>query len=76
MIPPRATKTLRNVRSAWGKEQRVDIKNDQIAESQVNLMVTFALDDQPQPGGSRSPASIRIGKRFSAGVSGHENLGS
>jgi flavin-binding protein dodecin len=41
----RATKTLRNVRSAWVKEQRVDIRNDQIAEYQVNLMVTFVLDD-------------------------------
>ena len=41
----RATKTLRNVRSAWIKEQRVDIRNDQIAEYQVNLMVTFILDD-------------------------------
>jgi len=41
----RATKTLRNVRSAWIKEQRVDIKDDQIAEYQVNLMVTFILDD-------------------------------
>jgi dodecin len=41
----RATKTLRNVRSAWVKEQRIDIKNDQIAEYQVNLMVTFVLED-------------------------------
>ncbi len=41
----RATKTLRNVRSAWVKEQRVDIKGDQIVEYQVNLMVTFILDD-------------------------------
>jgi flavin-binding protein dodecin len=41
----RSTKTLRNVRSAWVKEQRVDIKNDLIAEYQVNLMVTFVLDD-------------------------------
>jgi flavin-binding protein dodecin len=41
----RATKTLRNVRSAWVKEQRVDIKGDKIAEFQVNLMVTFVLDD-------------------------------
>ena len=41
----RATKTLRNVRSAWVKEQRVDIKDNQIAEYQVNLMVTFVLDD-------------------------------
>ena len=41
----RATKTLRNVRSAWVKEQRVDIKDGRIAEYQVNLMVTFILDD-------------------------------
>jgi flavin-binding protein dodecin len=41
----RATKTLRNVRSAWVKEQRVDIKDDKIAEYQVNLMVTFVLED-------------------------------
>lgn len=41
----RSTKTLRNVRSAWVKEQRVDVKNDRIAEYQVNLMVTFVLDD-------------------------------
>jgi hypothetical protein len=41
----RATKTLRNVRSAWVKEQRVDIRGDQINEYQVNLMVTFVLDD-------------------------------
>ena len=40
----RATKTLRNVRSAWIKEQRVDIRGDRIAEYQVNLMVTFVLD--------------------------------
>jgi flavin-binding protein dodecin len=41
----RATKTLRNVRSAWVKEQRVDIKNDKVTEYQVNLMVTFVLED-------------------------------
>ncbi|MEP6638546.1 MAG: dodecin family protein [Chloroflexota bacterium] len=41
----RATKTLRNVRSAWVKEQRVDVKDGRIAEYQVNLMVTFILDD-------------------------------
>ena len=40
----RATKTLRNVRSAWVKEQRVSIENDRISEYQVNLLVTFVLD--------------------------------
>jgi len=41
----RATKTLRNVRGAWIKEQRVDIRDGQITEYQVNLMVTFVLED-------------------------------
>ena len=41
----RASKTLRNVRGAWIKEQRVDIRDNAITEYQVNLMVTFVLDD-------------------------------
>ncbi len=41
----RATKTLRNVEGAWVKEQRVDIQDGKITEYQVNLMVTFVLDD-------------------------------
>jgi dodecin len=41
----RATKTLRNVRSAWVKEQRVEITGDRISEYQVNLLITFVLDD-------------------------------
>lgn len=41
----RSAKTLRNVRGAWVKEQRVDVKDGKITEYQVNLMVTFVLDD-------------------------------
>jgi hypothetical protein len=41
----RATKTLRNVKSAWVKEQRVDIENGRVVDYQVNLLVTFVLDD-------------------------------
>jgi hypothetical protein len=41
----RAGQTLRNVRSAWVKEQQVRVENGLIAEYQVNLMVTFVLDD-------------------------------
>ncbi len=41
----RATKTLRNVRSAWIKEQQVKVDNGSITEYQVNLLVTFVLDD-------------------------------
>jgi flavin-binding protein dodecin len=42
----RANKTLRNVRSAWIKDQQVRVKNDgSIKEYQVNMMVTFVIDD-------------------------------
>jgi dodecin len=42
----RASKTLRNVRGAWIKEQEVKCgENGKITEYKVNLMVTFVLDD-------------------------------
>ncbi len=44
----RATKTIRNVRSAWVKEQQIRIENDSIVEYQVNLMITFVLDEASQ----------------------------
>ena len=41
----RASKTLRGVNSAWIKEQRVDVKDGKIQGYQVNMMVTFVLDE-------------------------------
>jgi flavin-binding protein dodecin len=41
----RASKTLRNVRSAWIKEQRLDLTDGKITGYQVNMMVTFIIDD-------------------------------
>jgi len=41
----RANKTLRNVRSAWIKEQSVDIEDGGIVAYRVNMLVTFVLDD-------------------------------
>jgi hypothetical protein len=41
----RANKTLRNVRSAWIKEQQVHVTQGSIIEYQVNMMVTFVIDD-------------------------------
>ena len=41
----RAHKTLRNVRSAWVKEQQVRVNAGVITEYQVNMMVTFVIDD-------------------------------
>ena len=44
----RATQTLRNVRSAWVKEQQIRIDQGKIVEYQVNLMITFVLEDGDQ----------------------------
>jgi flavin-binding protein dodecin len=41
----RASKTLRDVRSAWVKEQHVRCADGKIVEYQVNMMVTFVLDE-------------------------------
>lgn len=41
----RAARTLRNVRSAWVKEQRIEVSDGRITAYQVNLMITFTLDD-------------------------------
>jgi flavin-binding protein dodecin len=41
----RATNTLRHIRGAWIKEQHVRCEDGRITEYQVNMMVTFVLDD-------------------------------
>jgi hypothetical protein len=40
----RANQTLRNVKSAWIKEQQVRLEGGAISEYQVNMLVTFVLD--------------------------------
>jgi flavin-binding protein dodecin len=45
----RATRTLRNVKSAWIKEMRVELDGERISNYQVNMLVTFVLED-PTPG--------------------------
>jgi dodecin len=42
----RASKTIRNIRSAWIKEHQVRVQDGRVTEYQVNMMVTFVLDDQ------------------------------
>lgn len=41
----RATRTLRGVSGAWVKEQKVTVKDDRIVSYQVNMMVSFVLED-------------------------------
>jgi flavin-binding protein dodecin len=45
----RASQSLRGVSSAWVKEQRVLIEDGQITQYQVNVMVTFVLDEGDSP---------------------------
>jgi len=41
----RANKTIRNIRSLWIKEQHVRVTDGKTSEYQVNMLVTFTLDD-------------------------------
>jgi flavin-binding protein dodecin len=41
----RAMKTLRGVRGAWVKEERVNVGGDGALEFQANILVTFVLED-------------------------------
>ena len=41
----RAQKTLRGVRSAWVKEQRVNVSREGGLEFQANILVTVILED-------------------------------
>jgi flavin-binding protein dodecin len=41
----RANQTLRHVKSAWVKEQQVNLDEGKIMSYQVNLVITFVLDD-------------------------------
>ena len=42
----RASKTLREIRSAWVKEQEVLVQNGKIVGYQVNMLVTFVLEGE------------------------------
>ena len=41
----RAQRTLRGVKGAWVKEQRVNVRDDGAVEFQANILVTFVLED-------------------------------
>ena len=46
----RATKTLRNVEGAWVKEQKIKVRNGEIDSFQVDMLVTFILEDDDDIG--------------------------
>lgn len=41
----RADKTIKNIRSAWVKDQEVSVKNGKIDAYRVTLKITFVLKD-------------------------------
>jgi len=41
----RANKTIRNITAAWVKDQRVEVEKGRISAYQVNLLVTFVLEE-------------------------------
>ena len=49
MAVNRATQTLRNVESAWVKDQNVLIENNSIMGYKVNVAITFVLEEGEQP---------------------------
>ena len=49
MAVKRATQTLRNVESAWVKDQNVLIENNSIQGYKVNVAITFVLEEGEQP---------------------------
>lgn len=65
----RATQTLRNVRSAWIKEQEVSIVDGEVVKFKVNMLVTFVLDegdedadDAPRRTAAARPVARRRGR--------------
>ncbi|MBD0367088.1 MAG: dodecin domain-containing protein [Flavisolibacter sp.] len=42
-----ASKTLRNIRSIYIKEQSAEVENNKITEFRVTSKVSFVLDDRP-----------------------------
>ena len=41
----RAQRTLRGVKGAWVKEQRINVSDNGEIEFQANILVTFVLED-------------------------------
>ncbi|MFP7570002.1 dodecin family protein [Marivita sp. S2033] len=41
----RASRTIRNMKSAWVKDQHVKIEDGKISTFRVNLAITFLLED-------------------------------
>ena len=59
----RATQTLRNVRSAWIKEQEVSIEDGEVVRFKVNMLITFVLDEGAEDESEQEARPARSTKR-------------
>jgi flavin-binding protein dodecin len=41
----RASITIKNIKSAWVKEQKVEVENGRVTAYRVDMKVTFVLED-------------------------------
>ena len=46
----RAAQSVRNITGAWVKDMRCSVKDGKITDYQVNMQVTFLLDDKTNAG--------------------------
>lgn len=44
----RAAKTVKNIKSAWVKEEHLVIENNKVAAFRVHVTITFVLDEGAQ----------------------------
>ncbi len=42
----RASRTIKNIRGAWVKEQKVEVLDGNVTEYRVTMIVTFVLSDE------------------------------
>lgn len=42
----RASRTIKNIRSAWIKDQKVDVSGGDVTEYHVTMVLTFVLKDE------------------------------
>lgn len=42
----RASQTIKNIRGAWVKEQKINVSDGNVTEYSVTMIVTFVLEDQ------------------------------
>jgi dodecin len=59
----RASKTLHGIRSAWIKEQRCEVQDGRVTGYQVNMQITFVLDDEDDARGESRGGGGGRGKR-------------